>query len=118
MWKPVPLGTHACRWRSPYRPPAATALDFRYANGNGPTNTNNQCAIRTLRDAQGRQLGTVVLPQRGQDAWNSWGYSNPLLVQLPAGRQILTLDYEPADTNMNGTTNQAMLDCLRLTRLP
>jgi hypothetical protein len=93
------------------------SLDFRYANGNGPTNTNNKCAIRTLRDAQGRQLGTVVLPQRGQDAWSNWGYTNPLLLQLPAGRQTLTLIYEPVDTNMNGAINQAMLDCLRLVRL-
>src|SRR5205823_5045308 len=32
------------------------ALDFRYANGNGPTNTNNKCAIRTLR-LGAKQLG-------------------------------------------------------------
>ena len=24
------------------------SIDFRYANGNGPTNTENKCAIRTL----------------------------------------------------------------------
>jgi len=93
------------------------ALDFRYANGNGPINTNNKCAIRTLRDAAGRQLGTVVLPQRGVDEWSNWGYSNAVLVQLPAGASTLTLSYEPADTNMNGAVNQAMLDHLRLRRL-
>ncbi|NML65075.1 glycogen debranching protein [Hymenobacter sp. RP-2-7] len=93
------------------------ALDFRYANGNGPTNTNNKCALRTLRDAQGRQLGTVVLPQRGVDEWSNWGYSNAVLVQLPAGTSTLTLAYEPANTNMNGAVNQAMLDCLRLRRV-
>ena len=40
------------------------ALDFRYANGNGPLNTSNKCALRTLRRAD-ELLGTVVLPQRG-----------------------------------------------------
>ncbi len=39
------------------------ALDFRYANG--PVNTENKCAIRTLRDGAGALLGTVVMPQRG-----------------------------------------------------
>jgi len=43
--------------------------------------------------------------------------SNAVLVQLPAGTSTLTLSYEPADTNMNGAVNQAMLDHLRLRRL-
>ena len=93
------------------------ALDFRYANGNGPTNTNNKCAIRTLRDAQGQQLGTIVLPQRGVEEWSNWGFSNAVLVQLPAGKTVLTLAYEPANTNMNGAVNQAMLDYLRVQRV-
>jgi hypothetical protein len=93
------------------------ALDFRYANGNGPLNTDNKCAIRTLRDGQGRLLGTVVLPQRGVDEWSNWGYSNPILVQLGKGKNTLALTYEPANTNMNGAVNQAMLDYLRVRRV-
>ncbi|MGI4871782.1 MAG: MGH1-like glycoside hydrolase domain-containing protein [Janthinobacterium lividum] len=93
------------------------ALDFRYANGNGPINTNNKCAIRALRDGQGQLLGTIVLPQRGTDEWSNWGFTNPVLVRLHKGANPLTLVYEPADTNMNGTINQAMLDYLRLTRV-
>ncbi|MGI4875043.1 MAG: MGH1-like glycoside hydrolase domain-containing protein [Janthinobacterium lividum] len=92
------------------------ALDFRYANGNGPTNTNNQCAIRTLRQGA-QQLGTVVLPQRGVDEWSNWGFTNAILVQLPKGTTTLTLAYEPANTNMNGTVNQAMLDYLRVRKV-
>ena len=90
-------------------------LDFRYANGNGPINTNNKCAIRTLRLGP-EQLGTVVLPQRGVDEW-SWGYSNPILVLLDKGIHTLTLAYEPANQNMNTEVNQAMLDCLRVRRV-
>ena len=92
------------------------ALDFRYANGNGPINTNNRCAIRTLRN--GRELlGTVVLPQRGVEEWSNWGFSNPILVRLEKGTHPLTLAYEPANANMSGEVNQAMLDYLRVKRV-
>ncbi|UOQ55268.1 alpha-L-rhamnosidase-related protein [Hymenobacter cellulosivorans] len=92
------------------------AVDFRYANGNGPINTSNKCAIRTLR--RGRQLlGTVVLPQRGIDEWSDWGFSNPILVRLEKGVHPLTLTFEAANENMNGEVNQALLDYLRLTRI-
>ncbi|GAA4504482.1 hypothetical protein GCM10023172_30740 [Hymenobacter ginsengisoli] len=93
------------------------ALDFRYANGNGPINTNNKCAIRTLRDGQNKLLGTVVLPQRGVDEWSNWGFSNPILVRLAKGKNVLSLTYETANTNMNGAVNQAMLDYLRVRRV-
>ena len=92
------------------------AVDFRYANGNGPTNTNNQCAIRTLRLGPQR-LGTIVLPQRGVAEWSNWGFTNAVLVHLDKGSHLLTLAFEPANANMNGQVNQAMLDYLRLTRV-
>ncbi|WP_233254116.1 MGH1-like glycoside hydrolase domain-containing protein [Hymenobacter sedentarius] len=92
------------------------AVDFRYANGNGPTNTNNQCAIRTLRMG-GQRLGTIVLPQRGVAEWSNWGFTNAVLVHLDKGSHRLTLTFEPANENMNGQVNQAMLDYLRLTRV-
>ncbi len=93
------------------------ALDFRYANGNGPINTENKCAIRTLRDGGGQLLGTVVLPQRGPGEWSNWGFSNPVLLDLPSGPQTLTLTYEPANENMNGAVNEARLDYVRLRRV-
>jgi hypothetical protein len=92
------------------------AVDFRYANGNGPTNTNNKCGIRTLRLGS-KALGTVVLPQRGVEEWSNWGFTNAVLVQLPKGTHQLTLAYEPANTNMNGAVNQAMLDYLRVQKI-
>ncbi|WP_400193425.1 MGH1-like glycoside hydrolase domain-containing protein [Hymenobacter sp. B81] len=110
--------TKNARLTVPVTVPAAGlyAVDFRYANGNGPVNTDNKCAIRTLR--LGRQvLGTIVLPQRGVNEWSNWGYSNPVLVRLPRGRHSLTLALEPTNANMNGPVNHALLDCLRLTRL-
>jgi hypothetical protein len=92
------------------------ALDFRYANGNGPINTDNKCAIRTLRLGS-KQLGTIVLPQRGVGEWSVWGFTNAVLVPLPAGTHQLTLALEPANANMNGAVNQAMLDYLRVQKI-
>jgi hypothetical protein len=92
------------------------AVDFRYANGNGPLNTDNKCAIRTLRLGE-KALGTIVLPQRGVGEWSNWGFTNAVLVQLPQGTHQLTLAYEPANTNMNGAVNQAVLDYLRVQKV-
>ena len=92
------------------------SIDFRYANGNGPTNTENKCAIRTLI-VDDKEKGTVVFPQRGKNEWSNWGYSNPVKVFLAAGRHTLKLTYENFDHNMNEAINQAMIDCMRITWL-
>jgi hypothetical protein len=93
------------------------ALDLRYANGHGPINTDNKCAIRTVR-VDGEPLGAAVFPQRGPGAWSDWGYSNGLRVSLDAGTHTVTLAFTEHDENMNGAVNAAHLDHLRLTRLP
>jgi hypothetical protein len=93
------------------------ALDLRYANGNGPINTDNKAAIRTVR-VDGERLGAVVLPQRGTGAWSDWGYSNVHRLSLNEGTHTITLAFTDADENMNGDVNAAHLDHLRLTRLP
>jgi hypothetical protein len=91
------------------------ALDFRYANGNGPGNTDNKCAVRTL-SLDGSFAGTFVFPQRGKDEWSDWGYSNTLQLELIKGSHELTLSFEDWNENMNGEINQAMLDQLRVIR--
>jgi hypothetical protein len=92
------------------------SIDFRYANGNGPTNTENKCAIRTL-NIDDEATGTIVFPQRGKNEWSNWGYSNSVKVYLPKGRHKITLSFEDFDNNMNGEINQAMIDNLRMIRL-
>ncbi len=92
------------------------SLDFRYANGNGPTNTENKCAIRTLM-IDGKKTGTFVFPQRGVDEWSNWGFSNAVHTFLKKGKHLLFLSFEPYDENMNVDINQAMLDYLRITKL-
>ncbi|MDR3697836.1 MGH1-like glycoside hydrolase domain-containing protein [Mucilaginibacter sp.] len=92
------------------------AIDFKYANGNGPINTENKCAIRAL-DADGHFAGTVVFPQRGKGVWSDWGFSNSVQLHLSKGKHILSLQFKPANENMNGDINQAMVDYLRVVRL-
>jgi hypothetical protein len=89
------------------------AIDFRYANGNGPTNTENKCAIRSLK-VDGNFAGTSLFPQRGKEEWSNWGFSNANKVYLTKGSHVVSLVYEDWNENMNGTINQAMIDYLRL----
>jgi hypothetical protein len=91
-------------------------IDFRYANGNGPINTDNKCAVRTLV-VDGEAAGVIVLPQRGTDVWNDWGYSSAITVPLSAGKHSLELRLTPPDRNMNGDTNVAAVDHVRFTRV-
>lgn len=92
------------------------AITFRYANGDGPVNTENRCALRTLK-VDGKKVGVVILPQRGRGNWNDWGLSNALQVALAPGEHVLTLEFLPANENMNIKTNHALIDNVRLTYL-
>lgn len=92
------------------------AIDWRYANGNGPINTENKCATRVLK-VNGEHVGVSVFPHRGTDAWNNWGWSNAVITSLKKGKQIITLEFCDAVENMNITVNQALLDQLRITKI-
>lgn len=92
------------------------AIDFRYANGNGPINTDNKCAMRSLYLDQTFE-STVVFPQRGTGQWSDWGFSNATLLHLTRGKHTLMLRYDPENANMNGSVNEAMLDEIRLIRI-
>lgn len=93
----------------------AYILDVRYSNGNGPINTENKCAFRTLY-VDKNKTGTWVFPQRGKEEWSNWGWSNPLRIHLTKGLHHLVISYHNSDENMNGTINQAMLDVVRIIR--
>ncbi|MEL6863463.1 MAG: glycogen debranching protein, partial [Bacteroidota bacterium] len=88
-------------------------LDFKYANGSGRWNTNNKCAIRSLT-VNDQYQGVLVLPQRGQDEWSDWGYSNVIEVQLGTGKNDLKIHFEDWNNNMNVEVNTAMLDYVRV----
>lgn len=96
--------------------PGMYAVDFRYANGNGPTNTDNKCAIRSLK-VDDKKAGTIVFPQRGTNEWSNWGYTNAVQVKLSAGKHLIALSFEDYNDNMNIAVNQAMIDEMRLTKI-
>jgi hypothetical protein len=66
----------------------------------------------------GRVVGVLVMPQRGSDRWSDWGWSNAVRVRLQPGMHTLRLAYTPLDENMSRTVSTALLDHVRLTRLP
>lgn len=92
------------------------AIDVRYANGNGPTNTENKCAIRSL-NVDNNYIGSIVMPQRGVNEWSNWGWSNPVTVDLTPGKHTVSITYESFNFNMNIKNNTALIDQLRLTKL-
>lgn len=92
------------------------AVTLRYANGNGPVNTENRCAIRTLA-IDGKPTGTIVMPQRGSGNWSDWGESNSLEITLPAGRHTIAVEFMPENENMNFKVNHALIDRIILRKL-
>jgi hypothetical protein len=91
-------------------------VDARYANGNGPINTDAKAAVRTLL-VDGHPAGVLVMPQRGIDAWSDWGYGTAVRLQLSPGPHTFTITWTPLDENMDRHENTALLDHLRLTRI-
>ena len=92
------------------------AVQFRYANGSGPWNTDNKIAIRTLL-VNKVKAGIVVMAQRGEGEWSNWGVTNPILVDLSSGVNELMITFEPNNINMNVDVNTALLDQLIIKKL-
>jgi hypothetical protein len=92
------------------------SIDFLYANGSGPVNTDNKCAVRTMQ-INGGKGSTVVFPQRGTGEWEQYGYSNSVPAYLTEGENTIRLSYDPLDRNMNGEVNTARLMVMRISRI-
>lgn len=88
-------------------------LSLRYANGNGPVNTENKAAVRSVF-VNGEKVGTVVMPHRGVANWNDWGMSNIVITNLDKGLNRISIEYLPEDENMNLHTNHALIDRMRI----
>lgn len=95
--------------------PGEYVLAWRYANGNGSVETHNRCALRTMR-VDGAHARCVVFPQRGEGAWDEWGLTNRVRIALTPGRHVVTLEFCPWNENMHMEVNQAMVDCLVVSR--
>ena len=91
-------------------------IDFLYANGNGPINTENKCAIRSFW-VNNSYSGSIVFPQRGQDKWNDYGYSNSILIDLKNRNNFFKISLENFNKNMNEKINSVRIDKIRVIRI-
>ena len=92
------------------------ALSFIYANGNGPVNTENKCAVRTIA-IDNNDVAAIVMPQRGEGKWSDWGRSSIVRVPLKAGSHKLSVLFLDENENMNLATNHALIDRVELVRI-
>ncbi|MDP2112739.1 MAG: hypothetical protein Q8K69_01635, partial [Bacteroidota bacterium] len=84
-------------------------LQFRYANGSGPMNTDNKCGIRSLY-VNNSFVCSLIFPQRGKDEWSNWGLTNTEKIDLVKGENRFTIRFDDFNTNMNGEINSFFLD--------
>ncbi len=80
-------------------------ITMSYANGNGPINTDNKCAVRTLF-IDGRRVGPIVMPQRGANE-KTFGPSSAQDARMSAGEHTVELRMLREDINMNVEVNDA-----------
>lgn len=91
-------------------------IDFLYANGSGPINTDNKCAIRSFW-ANNTYQGSLVFPQRGKENWKDYGYSNAFEVALKYGINYFKISFEKYNENMNQHINLVHIDKVRIIRI-
>jgi hypothetical protein len=78
--------------------------------------TDNNCGIRMLY-VYGQKIGINVFPQRGEESWDNWGWTNPEKINLKAGKHTFTLKMESDADNMDIDINDFKIKSLRLTEL-
>lgn len=91
-------------------------IDFLYANGNGPINTENKCAIRSFW-VNKNYSGSIIFPQRGQDNWDDYGYTNASLIDLKNKNNFFKISFEAFNKNMNENVNSFRIDKIRLIKI-
>ncbi|WP_075589710.1 alpha-L-rhamnosidase-related protein [Labilibacter marinus] len=89
---------------------------FEYTNGNGPWNTDNKCAIRTLW-VNDNKKAPIVMPQRGINEWASIGETNVIKTELKKGNNSFKISFEAENENMNIVENKALLTNMILKKL-
>ncbi|AFG37033.1 hypothetical protein [Spirochaeta africana] len=110
----IDMDSPALRFRIEVNRAGEYALRFRYANGNGPINTENKAALRSVYIDNGERH-TLLMPQLGE--WQRWEYSNSIVATLDAGSSEVVVRYEDLDRNMHGRINGAWIDHLQVVRI-
>jgi hypothetical protein len=95
--------------------PAGTyAVDFRYKNDNGPVNTGEKCALRTL-SIDGQRIKVILFPQRGSKT--EWGFTVPVKLDLKKGKHSITLVSDTDSYSQHHVLSSITLDLMRVARL-
>ncbi|QZT36151.1 hypothetical protein K5X82_12760 [Halosquirtibacter xylanolyticus] len=84
-----------------------------YANGNGPWNTDNKCAIRSVY-VDGVYVDPLVMPQRGVNEWGSIGHSNIISFTAKGSKTMIKICLEKENRNMNIQVNQALVKDMKV----
>ncbi len=92
------------------------AFELYYSNTEGPINTDNKCAMRTLL-MNDKEVGTMVMPQRGQTNDVNYGYSNAVILDLVPNTYKFSLVFLEQNKNMNGFVNTAIIQKGRLRKI-
>lgn len=90
-------------------------ISFLYANGNGPIDAGNKCISRSLW-LNSSYLGSIVFPQRGENKWNDYGFSNSFNVDLKKGNNYFKISLEDFNRNMNKEISPFRIDKIRMIR--
>ncbi len=88
-------------------------ISFRYANGNGPVNTENKAGVRTLT-VDGFKAATMVFLTEARGTGMTGATATRSPSSSEKGTHRIGLRYLPEDENMNIATNHLLLDCLRI----
>ncbi|QZE13848.1 hypothetical protein K4L44_15060 [Halosquirtibacter laminarini] len=91
-------------------------LWMTYANGNGPWNTDNKCAIRSIY-IDGVYVDPLVMPQRGVNEWGAIGNSNIISFVAKSNVTEVEVRFEDEDRNMNILVNQALVQDICFVRV-
>jgi hypothetical protein len=83
-------------------------ISWNYANGNGDVTADRKCAVRTLY-LDGQRVDINVFPQRGENAWDVWGWTSPTALDLKAGSHTVVLRFDPENDNMHIDVNDFAL---------
>lgn len=112
MWGTTPGSLMTFTVRAPGT--GTYAVDFRYRNDNGPVNTGDKCALRTLT-VDGRRIKVILFPQRGSKT--EWGFTAPVRLELTRGKHTLTLTCDGDSFSQHHRLNPVSLDLMRVSRL-
>lgn len=89
---------------------------FRYSNAISSMCCDNKTGLRSLM-INGNYAGTAVFPILEGHSWENWNYSNMHKVNLRRGKNSIALSYYWYNANMDGETNEFLLDHLELWKL-